>query len=94
MSFAALKQHLEKLKRQWFSAHWSQSLTDHETDPKADTGTEKDTETSQQPERNAHQSVLDLFFIKKRSAATKESMCQDASSATSSSTLEEVWTVE
>ena len=55
---------------------------------------EKDTETSQQPERKAHQSGLHQFFIKKSSAATKESMCQDAQSAASSSTHEEVWTVK
>ena len=68
--------------------------TGHETDPKADTGIEKGTETSQQPDIKAHQSVLHQFFIKKSSAATKESMCQDASSATSSCTHEEVWSVK
>ena len=68
----------------------SQSLTGHNTDPKVDTGIEKDTETSQQPERKAHQSVLNQFFIKKSNAATKENMCQDASS----STYEEVWNVK
>ena len=62
--------------------------------PKADTGIEKDTETNQQPERKAHQSVLHQFFIKKSSAATMESTCQDAPCAASSSTHEEVWTVK
>ena len=71
----------------------SQSLTGHETDPTVDTGIEKDMETNQQPERKAHQSVLHQFFIKKSSAATKESMFQDAPSAASNSTHEEVWTV-
>ena len=42
MGFAALKQHWEKLKHQGFSAHLSQSLTGHETDPKEETGIEKD----------------------------------------------------
>ena len=72
----------------------SQSLTGHETDPEADTSIEKDTETSPQPERKAHQSVLHQFFIKRSSAATKESTCQDALSTASSSTHEEVWTVK
>ena len=94
MGFAVLKQHLEKLEHQGFSAHLSQSLTGHEVDPKADTGIEKDTETSQQPERKAHQSVLHQFFIKKSSAATKESTCQDSPSAAYSSTHEEVWIVK
>ena len=44
----------------------------YETDPKADTDIEKDRETSQQPERKAHQSVLHQFFLKKSSAATKD----------------------
>ena len=51
-------------------------------------------ETSQQSESKAHQSVLHQFFIKRSSAVTKESMCQDASSAAFSSTHEEVWTVK
>ena len=72
----------------------SQSLTGHETDPKADTSIGKDTETSQQSERKAYKFVLYQFFIKKSSAATTESMCQDSQSATSSSTHEEVWTVK
>ena len=72
----------------------SQSPTGHESDPKADTGNEKDTETGQNPERKGHQSVLHHFFIKKSSAATKESMCEDASSAASSSTHEEFWIVK
>ena len=38
----------------------------------------------------AHQSVLHQF-IKKSSATTKESTCQDAPSGASSSTHEEVW---
>ena len=57
MGFEALKQHLEKLKHR-FSEHLSQSLTGHGTDPKADTGIEKDTKTPQQPERKAHQSCI------------------------------------
>ena len=89
-----MQQHLEKLKHQGFSAHLSQSLTGHETDPKADTGVEKDTETSQQPEKKAHQSVLHQFFIKESSAANKGSPCQDTPSAASSSTHEEVWTIK
>ena len=72
----------------------SQSLTGHETDPKGDAAVENDAETSQQPERKVHQLVLHQFFIQKSSAATKESTCQDAPSAASSSTHEEVWTVK
>ena len=87
------KQHLEKLKHWWFSAHLSHSFTGHKTDPKANIGIEKDTETSQQHKRKAHQSVFYQFFIKKSSAATKESTCQDAPSAASSSMHEEVLTV-
>ena len=47
MVFTALKQYLEKLKHQGFSADLIQSHTGHETDPKTDTSIEKDTETSQ-----------------------------------------------
>ena len=94
MGFAALKQHLEKLKHQGFLGYLSQSLTGHETDPKADSGIEKDTEISQQSESKTHQSGLHQFFIKKSSAATKESMCQDAPSAAFNSTYEEVWIVK
>ena len=55
--FAVLKQHSEKLKYQGFSAHLSQSLTGHETDPEAGIGIAKYKETIQQPERKAQQSV-------------------------------------
>ena len=72
----------------------SQYLTGCESDPKADTGIEKYTETSQQPERKAYPSVLHQFFIKKSSAASKENNCQDAPSAASCSIHEEVWTVK
>ena len=85
---------LKEIKTSRISAHLNQSPTGHETDPKADTSIEKDTETSQQPERKAHQSVLHQFFTKKSSATTKESMCQDVPSSASSSTHEEVWTVK
>ena len=53
-----MKQHSEKSKHQGFSAHLSQSLTGHETDPKADTDTEKDTERSQQPELLTSESYI------------------------------------
>ena len=54
MGFAALKQHLEKLKHWGFSAHFSKTLTGHKTDSKADIGIEKDTEKSQKHERKAY----------------------------------------
>ena len=91
MGFAAMKQHIEKLKHWGFSEHLSQSLTGHETDLKTEW---KRHRHSQQPKRKAHKSVLHQFFIKKSSAATKERMCQGTPSAASSSTHEEGWTVK
>ena len=63
MGFAVLKQHSEKLKHGGFSGYLGQSFTGHETDPQGDNHIEKDTKTSQQHERKAHQSVLHQFFI-------------------------------
>ena len=94
MGFAALKQHSKKLKHWGFSSHLIQSLMGHETEPKADTGIEKDTEKSQKPVSKLISQSIFSSSSERTVQPPKKDMCQDALSPASSSTHEEVWTVK